>query len=446
MRARKEKETETRIEEVSAKRAQRSQVTAKRARNRRQEILANRRHQGDMRDCAEEQQAGSARNPEEDLESGVDLESEGDHSNDETVMPPTTSKRKTGGHAEPTTKQSRLADPLEALHCVLEDESNLSPDTPLASRQMLAAVCQEVCAEAQRVPKAERHEFLASVLDMISEALHEIHDMKSSLAESSRQEAEKAAADSRRFEQLAEASNTQRAKLDAKKAEVAKLVSELSALKDSLCQSTECEKEASSFVVAAEKAERACAAEKQNVEAALKVFSSLESSGTPSKASEAKRMIKELEIQMDAVNVKTTLFPRVVNSIIPALHLKPEDRSSFEEGALAAAEGCFTNYLREKDDKLCALSREAAAARSGHHRARTGVEQSQRKVDATIAELKDCKQHQKENETAVREAERCRRQHKEEVAMVARTGKIQAKVLADFCLIREAFELRVRGT
>merc|ERR1719460_2076408 len=123
---------------------------------------------------------------------------------------------------------------LERLKGVLEDEDNLAPGASIESRQMLAAVCDEVCAEARTVPKESRHEFLSSVLDMIGEALHEIGEVKISMVHAAVREARSAKADSHTCQELAAACEDRRLRLETKKSQVSELSERLSASKHDL--------------------------------------------------------------------------------------------------------------------------------------------------------------------------------------------------------------------
>jgi len=148
---------------------------------------------------------------------------------------------------------------------------------------------------------------------------------------------------------------------------------------------------------------------------------------------------------MDVMNVRKTLFPRVVNAVVPALQLKPDERSGFENGALAAAEGCFTNFLREKEDTLNTLSRGTAAARERLHRTKADVGQTRLRIEAGSKALRETREDQKERENAFREAERCRKEHKEHVALLSKSAKAQARALADLGQMRKAFTSLANG-
>jgi len=328
----------------------------------------------------------------------------------------------------------------------LEDEATITPETPLASRQMLAVVCEEVCAEAQNVPRASRHEYVTSVLDMIQEALREIHDVKRNAAEKSQQDANAIAADSCRFNRLEDACVGKRAGCEASKADTAEKSNILITLKNALAKATELERAASSSIIAAEKAEKACMSQKLAADAALKAFETLESSGTPSQAGDAKKLFKQIEAQMNVMNMKATLFPRVVNAVIPALQLKPDSRSGFEDGALAAAEGCFTNYIREKQEMLSTLSRGTAAAQDRQRRANGEVAQVRQEIDAGGEALLDARDNQRECDNALRDAERSRKEHREEAVLLRKTAKAHAVMLANFDKLLKVFASLVCGT
>lgn len=339
---------------------------------------------------------------------------------------------------QPLPKIARGIDPLEILKEILEDEACLPSDMPRSALQMLAAVCNEVCAEVRKDSKAIKHKFLTSVLDMMKEAVSKILEMRNKMAEAALQEANDAMADTQKFDELASACEEKLAALEDGKNEVAEEGAKLSRIKENLAETLDSEKAASTSLVAAEKIEKACFNEKQTAEAALKTFEALESTGPPAKASDLKKMIKEVEGQMQALNVQRTLFPRVVNAIIPALQTKPSDRSSFEDGALVAAEGCFTNFIKEKADLSLTLGRGTTAARERVRRSRHDVEQVRQAVEAHSKALKNAKDAQKECEIDLKEAEKYRKDHKDHVAMLSKRAKAQARALADVSKVGKA--------
>lgn len=469
---------ETHKDETTVRQMKQKEVAAKRAQDRRQELLAKqlerkqckvqerRREQQDAKQrrldmevedeqrSVEEDSAPDSKDEADDKDSCEDTEAEAALAKKETVPPVVGLKRKRIAPAamqsavqeQPCTKQSRKADSLEGLKEALLDEANASLEAPLASREMLAEVCEEVCAEARSLARASRHEFLTSVLDMIGEALSEIHDFKSRLAESALEKSKAAEADTHRFEELSEQCKERRTTSDSKKAEVGEKVASLSESKDSLAEVIDAEKAASNSVAAAEKAGKLCTGEKSAAEAALKAFTALDANGAPSRAAEAKKLFKEVEAQLVVMDVSAKLFPRVINAIVPALQLKPESRSSFEEGALAAAEGCFTNYIREKDEELSALSRGVASALNRHRRASADVEQVREEIEEGAKSVKEAKEEQKACDAACREADRSRKEHKDHVAMLARAAKLQARMLADFSQMMQVFESLANGS
>jgi chromosome segregation ATPase len=239
---------------------------------------------------------------------------------------------------------------------------------------------------------------------------------------------------------LAAACEDRHLRLETKKSQVSELSERLSASKHDLSKAVEIERECSASVAHAEKNEKACSVEKKATEATLKTFEALESRGAPSRMAEAKKMLREIEKEMDVVNMKTILFPRVVNAVIPALQLKPESRSSFEDGALAAAEGCFTNFIREKGEELSSLSRETAAVRKSQQDASEEVKEIRREIEVGVENLRGARESQKECDVAFKEAIRQRKEHKEKVAMLVRLAKEQARLYSDFVKMTNVFE------
>lgn len=463
-------EKERRKEELAGRRLKEKEVAAKRAREKREQELEEKRHESGTQFSKKEKHStkrkrsielvdgfqGSedgdsevAQDEEKEVEQdGSDNEGQDTDDCSQASMADSDEEAdaEAGSKETPCSKHPRKADPLSGLKDALEDRSTLGPETPFASREMLTAVCDEVCAEARRVAKSSRHEFLTEVLDMIGEALQEIHHAKGEMAERARHEASAAAADASRFTELADACSSRRSLLEAKKNDVAEMGLSLSTLKRNLAKATESERTASSSVTSADKAEMICLAERLAAAAASKAFETLESTGPPSRASEAKKLLKEVEGQMDVMNVKATLFPRVVNAAIAALQLTPESRSSFEDGALAAVEGCFKNYDREKEEERSRLCRATAAAKNRHEDATTDIEDIRHEIENCSKALRHAKDEQKECDSALRGAERKRKEHKEEVLALAKTAKTQAKALLDFGQMLRAFESLAHGT
>jgi myosin heavy subunit len=329
---------------------------------------------------------------------------------------------------------------LNGLQKLLEDAAFDIPGMPMSNRQMLAAVCGDVIAEVRTVPSAPRHEFVAAVLEMISEALSEMEAAQKETAQQATKEAEAIANDSRKIERLANACQASREALETSKGEVSQHTSKLSALREDLARATLCEKAASGELASAEIKEKAAASKKHAADAAFKVFQTLEAKGPIAKNAEVKRMCKEIETHMVAIRVHENLFPRVVSAVIPALQTKPEDRSRYEEGALSALEGCLTTYTQEQADAMSKTARDTAACLESLRCAEVDAEGVRRSIETCNELASKAKARQKSCDAAHREAEGCRREHKEQVARLRKRAKMHTHFLKEFGRLKRELE------
>lgn len=331
--------------------------------------------------------------------------------------------------ANPSATVAWNAQPLTGLRCCLEDATLQIAEMPFENRCMLADVCDLACEEARRTAVDERHEFLTSVLEMIDELLAAVADARRSNAKAAIQEAKVAAANVDKFASFDNDCRKIRVALQARLEENDDQRERLDALKDELAMAVESEKLASSRASAAAISEKSCIGEKSVAESALLSFQAMEANGPPSKVVDAKKKCKEIEIQMTVMNVHKTLFPRVANAIVPALMLVPESRSRSDEGALAAAEGCFTSYIQEKTDELVALTASAVACHEETRRAKVEVDRVRQAIDTCNDAIKNGKAEHKTLDSALEEAERNRKQHNDQVASLVQAAKEFASTL-----------------
>lgn len=120
-------------------------------------------------------------------------------------------------------------------------------------------------------------------------------------------------------------------------------------------------------------------AERQRVaERAMEAFAALEA-GTLAVAM-AKADLKLLEAQMKAANVAASLLAPAERAVLPALRMRPGERSRFDEAALAACEGCLREHMQERRTA-------AAAARREHLAAEGDAKRQKAQVDAAGAEV-----------------------------------------------------------
>merc|ERR1712151_887668 len=95
----------------------------------------------------------------------------------------------------------------------------------------------------------------------------------------------------------------------------------------------------------------------------------------------------------------------------------------YEEGALAAVEGCFTTYTQEQAEAMSKAVRDTAACRESLRCAEVDVEHVRKSVETCNELVKKSKSEQKLCDAAHREAENCRKEHKEELASLRKKAK-----------------------
>lgn len=389
---------------------------------------------------AEEEEEEEEEDYEEDLPEYEDVESEEDDAVESPASSPAAKRRRTSA-----SKRPKRDNALDGLRAALEDTEHAVAGMPMSNRLMLATVCTNACAEARRTRVEGRHEFHTAVLEMIGETLSGIRDALKQVAQDARAAARQAARDAARKEQLDNTRQACRSELDAARSDVSEKRAELGSFNQGTLAARETEKRAVEETLAAQEAEDDHREDLEQVKQALKTFHALEADGAPAKPVEAKRMLKEVEGKMTKVGVHETLFARVAMQIIPALQADPEGRSSFDESALAAAEGCFSTYIQENERKLEGLTRATFGARARSERAKINIQQAKKRSEAARDALRQAKDVQRECGAALKAAVEAQKQHRQEVSTLVQKSRLRSAALADLEDMRHAFESLVAG-
>jgi len=343
-------------------------------------------------------------------------------------------------------RKKRAEFPLDGLRAALEDAEHPVEGIPMSARHLLALGCMAVCAEARRTPVDSRQEVTTSALEMIGETLSGLHDTVKRLADEAREVARTAAGDVARKEQLQKAREACSSALRDARSDVSRRSQELGYCKEAIITARGSLRTAVQQAAAAEHKEQDCREDLDKVRGALKTFHALEADGAPAKAGDAKKMIKKVEGQMAKVGVFETLFARVALKIMPALQQNPDNRSSFDDSAISAAEGCFSTYIQEKGDKLEGLERASAGSRDRAHRAKTQIEQAKKKAEAARNAIRQAKEVRTDRGNALRAAIEAQTRHRQEVTDLVSKFKQRGAALADLEDLRQAFEALAAGT
>lgn len=296
---------------------------------------------------------------------------------------------------------------------------------------MLAKACQSLCDGYHPAPGRSEacesfcggHDFKIRVSEMIRSTISDIECVLRERAAESENVALSMEADSCTRENLSNAVTAAGAAIDACHAEIEEVGVTLESYKEDLADARAAEKEALREVDAAVAEEKACTAAKRDAEQTLKALESLEEKGVPAKADVARRMLRDVEAQINSPYVSAALFPRVLRAVVPALRSRPEERGSFEQSAITSLQGCIESLDREKAQELATLSAAAGAARQGARRAKEEVEVAKRKTQACADSASGARMRLRECEGRAKEAERAQRKHREDVVRLAREAE-----------------------
>lgn len=331
---------------------------------------------------------------------------------------------------------------MDRIGNLLQMPQSVGSDVPPLSARRMLALGMRACLEVDGVlemPSTDRHKWIREVFDNVSTTLSSIHAvLQVTTAEVS--DGEKVAReDTDKEKELQSATESAREAAKAQQATVDKAVAAVVTSREAVSDAKAAEKLAISKVAELSSQDASCARVLAAAESAFKSFAALDTSGAPPKATEAKRLVKDVEGHMRIVGIHETLMSHALRVVLPALQKKPAERLSSEEAALATAEGCFSAFIRQSADELAGIRREAAEAQTRLHRAKTSGETARRRLDAFGESLRTAREELRARGTALHVAESAQQSRSRELVALRREVAAARRRLAQFARDAAAF-------
>jgi len=305
----------------------------------------------------------------------------------------------------------------ERLAALLLRNLGASSNVPLSVRQMLAAMVDGLGEALNAEPSEDGwttcvpHPFPRTTLAMVTQSIVDIRTVVESDAATAASRAKVAASDSAKPALLADAVRTTRAELDTANAIAAQRSAKLRAEKGLLAQARDAEKEANKETWEASQQTVLQREKQKQAERAGAAFSSLEASGSPRDANEANRLLRQVESHMKAARVGETLMGSALRALLPALRMKPERRTKFDEAAMSAAEGCFAEYHQELSVAQARRNREFAELQANQQRLQASIDEAREWQRAATEALRDAQDEVAACWTRVNVAQSARQSH-----------------------------------